>query len=75
MGIQYIYMPVVFIQTAIPSEEYQRFKRRMQELGLTKYALAQEAIIVFVNEPTKSQKKALYQKLKEAIENDLKNTI
>lgn len=66
-------MPVIKIQTAIPQEEYKKFKRKAEQLKLKDYALAQEAIIVFINEPSKAQvRRALY-KLVKLFEDDLKD--
>ena len=65
-------MPVVKIHTALPQEEYEKFKLKMQQLKMKEYSLAQEYILVCLNETSKYEvRKALY-KLYKFLENDLK---
>ncbi len=49
-------MPIVTVQTGLPSEEYQKFKRETERLQLTEYKLAQEILMVHLNQPKKAEK-------------------
>lgn len=55
--MQYTCMPIVAVQTAIPREDYERFKQKAKDKGISEYALAQEALLIYINEPKTVQKK------------------
>jgi len=63
-------MPVVRVFTAIPAEDHERLKQKAKELRMSEYKLAQEAILIYINEPEKSRLK----RIMAFIEEDLKRT-
>jgi len=67
-------MPVVVVKTAIPIEEYARFKQKAEQLGVSEYGLAQEAILLFVNEPQNAERKMLMKKLMDFFKKDIELT-
>lgn len=67
-------MPVRIIQTAIPLEDYEKFKHQMEKQKLTEYALAQDYILVGLNEPQNFEKKKLLLKLAEFFKKDFELT-
>ncbi len=67
-------MPTMPVKTAIPLEEYERFRQKAKELGISEYALAQDAIILYINEPQNAEKRMLMKKLLDFFKKDFEET-
>jgi len=70
-------MPTVKIQTALSSKDYRRFREKAQQLNMTEYELAQEAIRIFLNDFENSMKKSVllrFQEFLDWIDYDIKHT-
>lgn len=68
-------MPMVHVQTSIPKEEYMKLKEKAERLMISEYELLQDAIMVFLNEPEKTEVKQAIQRLLEFVKKDLGATL
>ena len=59
------------IQTDIDNGSYKKFKEVMEKLKMTEYQLAQEAILVYINEVDSSVEKTRARRIMEFIKKDL----
>ncbi len=71
-------MPIVAVQSGLPSEEYAKLKVEMEMLGITsEYEIIQDILIVHLNQPKKARMEKILFMLNKAADfiiEDLKNT-
>lgn len=68
-------MPMVHVQTSIPKEEYMKLKEKAERLMISEYELVQDAVMVFLNEPEKTEVKQAIQRFLEFVKKDLAATL